>query len=160
MKKLILLLTLFSLTSCKAQEKLTMHYIEHRYYPTKNKSFVNDELIFLKNKDTLRINAKVPFNSQNGNIINLGIYYNCHLQKDSLYTIQLKKICLKDIPEMQNSYYKVNAVFDKNDCSKFREIENNTSYEYKGNYGMYVDIQGILYEIIGVSPSDMCVFQH
>lgn len=117
-------------------------------------------MVFLNGLDTLRMNVKIPFDVKGTEIINLGIFYNCHLKVDSLYTICLKKICIKDIPEFHNSYYKTNAKFDTEDCSKFIEFDRNTEYEYKGNYGMYVDIDNILYQIIGLTPNDMCVFQH
>lgn len=151
---------LFTFFSCKAQEKVTLRYIGHQYKETKNKSFVNDELTFIKNNDTLRVNIKVPFNESDAQIINRGIYYNCHLKEDTVYTLTLKKICANDIPEAFNSYYKTNTIPDKKDCSKFTEIEKNTDYEYKGNYGKYVDIDGVLYEIIGLSPDNNCFYPH
>jgi hypothetical protein len=151
---------LFTFFSCKAQEKVTARYIGHQYKETKNKSFVNDELTFINNNDTLRVNIKVPFNENDAQIINKGIYYNCHLKEDTVYTITLKKICTTDIPEAFNSYYKTNAIPDKKDCSKFTEIEKNTNYEYKGNYGKYVDINGVLYEVIGISPDNGCFYPH
>lgn len=153
----IMLLTFFS---CKAQEKVTLRYIGHQYKETKNKSFVNDELTFIKDKDTLKVNIKVPFDERNAQIINRGIFYNCHLKEDTVYTITLKKICANNIPEAYNSYYKTNAIPDKKDCSKFTEIEKNTNYEYTGNYGKYVDIGGVLYEVIGLSPDDSCFYPH
>lgn len=160
MKNLIFLLFGFIVIGCKAQDKLKLHYVTHNYNETKNKSFINNELVFLKNKDTLRMNIKVPFDSKKAEIIDLGIFYNCHLKPGILYIFELKKICLTDIPEMYNSYYRLNAVFDENDCSKYKELELNTAYEYKGNYGMYIDINNVLYQIIGLSPNEECVFQH
>jgi hypothetical protein len=89
-----------------------------------------------------------------------GIFYGCHLKKDTVYTFILKKICLNDISDVPNDYYKTNTIPDQKDCSKFIEIEKNTEYKYEGNYGKYVDISGTLYEIIGLNPSGDCVFQH
>lgn len=151
---------LFTFFSCKAQEKAALRYIGHQYKVTKNKSFVNNELTFIKDKDTLKVNIKVPFDERNAEIINRGIYYNCHLKEDTVYTITLKKICSTDIPEVFNSYYKTNTIPDKKDCSKFTEVEKNTNYEYKGNYEKYVDIDGVLYEVIGISPDDSCFYPH
>ena len=90
----------------------------------------------------------------------MGIFYNCHLKEDILYTITLKKICGNDIPDVFHIYYKTNAVFDKDDCSRFKAIVKNTNYVYDRNYGKYVDMDGILYEIVGLTPGDGCVFQH
>lgn len=151
---------LFSCCSCKGQESLTMRYVGHRYKETKNKSFINDELIFLKGKDSLFINVKLPFDLNNHQIVDRGIFYNCHLKKDTTYTLTLKKICVKDISDVPNSYYMTNAIFNKKDCSKFTEIKRNTKYKYEGNYGKYVDMNGGLYEIIRLSPSDGCFFQN
>lgn len=67
---------------------------------------------------------------------------------------------MSEIPESFNSYYKTNAIVDEKDCSKFSEVEKNTAYNYIGNYGKYVDIDGVLYEVVGLNPSDECVFQH
>jgi hypothetical protein len=151
---------LFAFFSCKAQEKVALRYAGHQYKETKNKSFVNDELKFIKDKDTLKMNIKIPFDEINAQIINRGVFYNCHLKEDTVYTFTLKKICVSDIPEAYNSYYKTNAIPDKNDCSKFTEVEKNTDYNYIGNYGKYVDIDGVLYEVIGLSPDDSCFYPH
>jgi len=155
MRTLLTLLFLCTLL-CNAQQKLIGNYIGHNYKTTKNRSFINNQLLFLSGTDTLHLNVKVPFDIKCTEIANFGIYYNCHLKQDSLYTIDLKKICLNDIPQIHNSYYRTNTVFDKEDCSKFIEIEKDTDYEYKGNYGMYVDIENVLYQITGVSPDAEC----
>ncbi|WP_288443870.1 hypothetical protein [uncultured Chryseobacterium sp.] len=153
----IIMLTTFS---CKAQEKVTLSYVSHQYNKTHNKSFLNNELTFLKGKDTLKVNIKVPFDETNAQIVNQGIFYNCHLKKDTLYTFTLKKVCITDIPEGFSSYYKTNMIPDKKDCSKLVEIQKNTEYKYSGNYGKYVDINRVLYEITGITPDDSCFFPH
>ncbi|GGE99254.1 hypothetical protein SAMN05443634_102300 [Chishuiella changwenlii] len=150
----------FLFFNCKAQEKMTLRYVDHQYKETKNKSFVNNELVFIKSEDTLRMNVKVPFKQSNAQIINRGIFYNCHLKENTIYTITLKKICINDIPEAFNSYYRTNTITDKTDCSKFTEIKNNTNYEYKGDYEKYVDIDNVLYEIIELSPNTGCFYPH
>jgi hypothetical protein len=146
--------------SCKAQEKMTLKYIGQQYKGTKNENFVNQEIIFLKANDTFRVNIKMPFDVKSKKIINRGIYYNCHLKSGTVYTITLKRICVNSIPDVPNSYYKTNTIPDKKDCSKFTEVEKNTAYRYEGNYGKYVDIDGALYEIVGLSPGDGCVFHN
>lgn len=149
---------LFSCYTCKGQEKLTICYIGRRYETTKNKSFINEKLMFLQNNDSLFVNVKLPYEPVNHQIIDRGIYYNCHLKEDTIYPITLKKICTDKINDAPNSYYLSNSVPDKGDCSRFTEFGKNTAYKYEGNYGKYVDIKGSLYEIIKLTPSDGCVF--
>jgi hypothetical protein len=161
MRTLILYgIMLLSSFGCKAQDNITASYIWYQYQETKNNSFIRRELLFLEKRDTLRINIRMPFNTQKPQIVSPGIFYNCHLKENTVYTITLKKICVSEIPEAFTSYYKTNTIPDRKDCSQFTEIEENTEYKYTGNYGKYVDIDGTLYEIIGLSPSDGCVFQH
>jgi hypothetical protein len=152
---------LFSLNNCFAQEKLIVHYIGSQLKSTKNYSFLSKELKFLKeNKDTLKMNIRLPYDTINHKIIDMGIFYNCHLREDTVYIIILKKICVNDITDVPNSYYKINTIPDKNDCSLFTEMEKNTIYKYEGNYGKYVDINNELFEIMGLSPSNDCFFSN
>lgn len=160
-KKILYTIVLFIFFSCKVQQRvlsqknhtLTLRYVNHQYNETKNISFRNDELI--KDRDTLKINIKATFDYINAQIYDLGVYTTVFLKK-SLYTFKLKQICVNDIPDLFNSYYKINTIPDKEDCSKFTEIEKNTEFNYNRNYGEYVDINGILYQIIGISPDDTC----
>jgi len=85
----ILLLSLLFICCCEAQKTIIGDYIGYKYLGTKNTSFINRELSFLVNNDTLRINIKIPFDITNPQIINHGIYYNCHLKQSSIYTIKL-----------------------------------------------------------------------
>lgn len=162
MMKLILYIVIFcSFIRCKAQDKIIGRYLGYQFNSTQNVSYLSQELKFINtNKDTLKVNLRLPYDTTSHDVINRGIYYNCHLKEDTIYTLTLKKICVSDIPEAYNSYYKTNAIPDKKDCSKFTEIEKNNAYEYKGNYGKYVDIGGVLYEVIGLSPDDSCFYPH
>jgi len=159
---------LLSLPACVAQETITVRYISSQYNRTKNNSFICKEMRFIsyKNNDTLSMNVRLPLkvtvkvsNDTIGiDVVDMGIYYDCHLKKDTIYTITVKKICINEIPEVYHSYYNTNAIFDNNDCSKFTEIEKNTPYEYIGYYGKFVDIKGILYEIVGLKPDNDCFY--
>ncbi|MDM1377349.1 hypothetical protein [Myroides marinus] len=161
MRALILYgIILFTFFSCKAQEKVTLRYIGNQSSGTENESFINNSFLFLNKNDTIKVNVKTPFNINKMEIINRGIYYNCQLKKDTIYSLTLKKICTADIPEIFNSYYKTNTIPDKTDCSKFTEIKKNTVYDYKGNYEKYVDIDDVLYEVIGLSPDTGCFYPH
>lgn len=151
---------LISLFGCKVQEKLVATYIGYQYKETKNNSFIRREFVFLEKNDTVFVNIRIPFDTEKPQIVNPGIFYDCNLKENTVYTILLKKICVSNIPKAFNSYYKTNTVFDRKDCSKFIEIEKNTEYKYTGNYGKYVDIAGMLFEVIGLSPDDGCNFQH
>lgn len=162
MKKIIsYIIILLSFASCKAQKTLKVKYIGYQYDKTQNISFIKKQLSFLKeNKDTLKMNLRLPYDNINNNVINSGVFYNCKLMENMIYTFKLKKICTKNIPEAFNSYYKINTISNKNDCSKFSEIKLDTLYKYIGNYEIYIDIDDILYEIIGLSPDNQCVFPH
>ena len=161
MRTLILTgIMIISLFGCKAHEKIVATYIGYKYKGTKNDSFIRQELVFLEKNDTLLINIRMPFDTKQPQIVNPGIFYNCHLKENTVYTLMLKKICVSHIPKAFNSYYKTNTISKKTNCSKFKEIEKNTEYQYTGNYGKYLDIDGTLYEIIGLSPDEGCNFQH
>lgn len=163
MIKLLLYINIFfiSFIGCKAQENVTGRYTGLQYSSTKNSSYIRQELIFIKeNKDTLKMNVVLPYDTTNYKVVNKGIFYNCHLKENIIYTINIKKICISDIPKEFNSYYKTNTVGDKANCSKLTEFEKNSNYVYLGNYGKYVNIDGLLYEIIGITPDDGCVFQN
>jgi len=151
-------LLLLPIRNCKAQE-LTLRYIGFQYNITRNNSFINKELKFLKeNKDTLEINLKLPFDTIKHEVFEMGIYYRCFLEKDTIYTIRLEKICINDMLDVPHSYYKINAIPDQEDCSAFTEIEKNTKYNYNGNYEKYVDVDNVLYRIVILSPTDGCHF--
>lgn len=163
MKRAIIALTLTCLSCyCQSQTVFTGKYIGFFYELTKNESFINKVIMFQSlEKDTLSMNVKLPIDTTHM-VIDRGIYYNCHLKENTIYTITLKKICVNEIPEVCNSYYRTNVVFDDKDCSKFTEFEKNTPYNYlcgysKG-YGKFVDIDGFLYEIIGLKPDDDCFY--
>lgn len=150
-----------------------MRYIDYQYKPTKNNSFLCKELRFVldNTNDTLLMNIRLPLKvniaSSNDpiavNIIDYGIYSNCHLRKDTIYTIGLKKICISEISDICNSYYKTNAVFDSVNCSEFTEIENDNISRNDRNCirgSRFVDIKGILYEIISLTPNNDCFYLH
>ena len=159
-KILVTIFTILMVTSCSSQSKMSLIYVGSSYTGTMNDSFMNNELVFLQKKDTLKINIKIPFDVNNKKIINDGVYYNCHLQKDKLYIITFKKICLNNIPKPYNSYYNINATFSQTDCSVFKEFKLNTPYQHFGRYGKYVDMNNTLYEIIDLTPPDDCVLPH
>lgn len=159
--RILVILALLSFYSCKAQEKIDLKYIGYTYKETDNDSFINRELRFLNHdKDTLKINIKMPFDRNDPKIINPGIYYNCNLKENSTYILTLKKVCINNIPDSDNSYYKINGLFKDENCSEFKELKKNTPYLYQGNYGKYVDINNILYEVINVNPNADCMLPH
>lgn len=141
--KVLVICVVFIITclNCKAQEQITGSYMGYQYTKTKNTSFINMQLLFLNNNDTLTLNVKLPFDREKATVQDFGIFYNCHLKEDTVYTITLQKICADSIKDMPNSYYIINTIPNNEDCSKFTEVEKNTVYKYEGNYGMYVDIK-------------------
>jgi len=138
-----------------------MKYLGKSYEGTKNKSFVNKRMSFLNGNDSVFINVKLPFNEADSKIIDAGLYRNCILQEGNIYTLQLKKICLTNIPNEYESYYKTNAIFsDSRDCSSFVETKKDTQYIYKGRYDRYVDINNRIYEVMSLSPPSGCSYDH
>lgn len=158
MKVLLIYGTILFFTCCQMQRQITIeaNYVGYQFQETQNKSFFNKELLFLSAEDTVKVNLRLPIDRETANIIDRGIFHNCHLEEGTKYVVTLKKICVNTIHESENSYYKTNAIFRKKGCSKFKEIKKDTKYRYSGNYGKYVDIEGVLYEIVGLSPSDDC----
>lgn len=141
---------------CEAQRTIELKYLGMHYSGTRNKTFINRQLIFLNGGDTLQMNQKIPYDTTNHQVLYYGVYQKCHLKNDSTYTITLTKICLDSITDVLHSYYKINAIADKNDCSKFTEIERTSEYRYEVDYGKYVDIQKVLYEITRLTPNTDC----
>lgn len=145
-------------SACSSQKKITVQYIGQQFTITQNKSFLNNELLLLKGKDTIRMNVKLPYNSLSLDTINNGILYRCFLKQNTLYTFKLKPICPEAIPEAVNSYYRINAVSSKRKCSVFSEIKKDTEFIYR-NPGKYVDIDHKIYEIMELWPDKDCAFE-
>lgn len=162
--RIILYLLCFSIFSCKTYCQLLLNHVKFigsSYKSSNNKSFVTYVLKFLNNTDTVFINLRIPFDSKTNNIINEGLYNSCKLTIDSFFSFNLKKSNKNVIPNEWNSYYRINAKFlSGNMKSKFREVKKDTEYLYKGNYGMFVDINNELYEILLMSPTSNCTLQH
>lgn len=154
--RLTVLYTIILLTICfyHTEKKLTLRYIGYEYKESKNKSFLNKELIFMRDEDTLRINLRLPYDAVNRTVFCRGFPHNYFLKEDKRYTFTLKEICVTEIPEIFNSYYKINTIPDTTNCSKFTEIEKDTEFSYIGNYEKYVDIDNVLYEIIDIYYED------
>ncbi len=149
---------LLLICACSAQKKMTIQYIGQHYSATQNKSFVNDQLLLLKGRDTIRMNVKLPFDVANSDTINNGILYRCFLKKNKIYTIKLKAIPVDLIPDVVNSYYKLNAVFIKKNSSHFTEIKKDTDFIQR-NPGKYVDIDNKIYELLEIWPDTDCAFE-
>jgi hypothetical protein len=135
-----------------------VQYLGQKYGPTFNNNFINNELILLRGKDTIRMNVKLPFDSEKEDTINEGILYRCSLKTDKTYTIKLKPATPKHIPAALNSYYKLNAVFPRKRSSRFEEIRKTTEY-MRTNPGKYVDIDHHVYELLEIWPDTDCAFE-
>lgn len=154
----IALFSALVVSACSSQKKITVQYIGQQFTTTQNKSFLNNELLLLKGKDTIRMNVKLPYNSLALDTINNGILYRCFLKQNTLYTFKLKPICPEAIPDAVNSYYKINAVSSKRKCSTFSEIKKDTEFMYR-NPGKYIDIDHKIYEIMELWPDKDCAFE-
>jgi len=146
--------------SCKGQQQIRGRYEGNAYKETLNESFINSELRFINGSDTLKLNLKLPFDRDKHQVNDRGIFYNCHLKKDTMYSITLKKICAADIVDVPVCYYMINTIPDGKECYRFTEVAKTTEYRDAGNYGKYVDVGGVLYEIVSLSPNGSCSFQH
>lgn len=156
---------------CISQEKIinleNTRLIDRRYEII-DKTYFNEIYLFLNFTDTLKINSKKVYNYEDvlkSNKIEFysnGLFYNCQLKKDSIYSFKIKKVCKEKIISTYNNFYLTNAIFnDTNNCSKFKEIKNeNVYYENQLNVSRYIDINNELYEIIGLTPSNDCFFGH
>ncbi|MDO6433296.1 hypothetical protein Q4E93_21980 [Flavitalea sp. BT771] len=146
--------------SCKGQLQIKGRYEGNVYKETLNDSFINSELRFINGSDTVKLNLKLPFDRDKRQVNDRGIFYNCHLKKDTVYSITLKTICAADIVDVPVCYYKINTIPDVKECFRFTEVAKTTEYRDIGNYGKYVDMGGVLYEIVRLSPNSSCYFQH
>ena len=157
-KYIAAIISLILVSACSSQKTITVQYIGQNFSSTFNKSFVNNELLLLKEKDTIRMNVKLPYDPVTGDTINNGILYRCHLKEKRSYVLKLKPICPLDIPEVVNSYYRINARSSKKRCSTFSEIKVDTEFLQR-NPGKYVDINNRIYELMGISPDTDCAFE-
>jgi hypothetical protein len=137
-----------------------MKYVGYEYVETLNKSFINKRILFLKNSDSIIFNIKIPFTIEEKKVYDPGIFFNCTLRKDSIYSFELKRSLEIEIPKDYNSYYITNCVFNHIFESKFTEIKRDTKYMFKGNNGMFIDIDNELYLILKMTPTHDCIFQY
>jgi hypothetical protein len=162
-RSLCALFILLSFLVSKAQKIVrykNLKYAAYSYHGSLNKSFINKRILFFNGKDSVIFNIKIPFDIRTKNIYDPGIFYNCKLKQDSIYSFELKKTTGSAIPKEYNSYYKVNGLFnDTHNPAKFNEVKKNTKYLFRGDYSKYVDINSELYEIINMSPTNGCNFQ-
>lgn len=154
----VYLFLLFIISSCSTQKKINVQYLNQRFSKTGNKSFLNNELILLKGKDTMRINVKIPYNSVTSDTINNGILYRCFFKPGKIYTLKLKRISVDSIPDAVNSYYKINTIASGKKKSTFKEIKKDTEFIYR-NPGKYVDIDNKIYEVRSFWPDIDCAFE-
>lgn len=148
---------------CEARvsaQQFSLVFCHKKYDISMNKSYVTQKFYFLNDSDTICMNMRIPFNSEENEINDLGLYYNCHMLKDSTYKFSLEKINSLQIPEWEDSYYKSNVEYNDNDIYKFTEKKQDTSYSSKGYYYLYVDIDNIIYKILSVQPNDNCFYPH
>jgi len=164
MKSIITVILSFCILSCYAQDTLTLEgvkYVGYSLNKTLNRSFMNKRHFFVKKQDTISVNQKLPLDLRKGIIYDYGVFFKCHLQKDTVYSISLKKIGLEHIPLIYNNYYRINAIFkNSSDRSKYIEIKKNTKVSYKGNYMKYFDLDNELYDMVRLAPGTGCRFDH
>ena len=161
---IITVLSLISIINCTAQTIIKYNNFIYKGYTlnkTFNTGFINKKLLFVKNRDTIYINQKLPYSTHKLTFYDYGIYFNCHLEIDSLYTFKLKKIRKKDVPSYFNNYYRINTLFkNRSNPSRFIEIKRNTAFLIKGYYDKYFDLNNELFEIMELSPLSGCGIIH
>ncbi|MBS1526301.1 MAG: hypothetical protein JST19_11670 [Bacteroidetes bacterium] len=155
----MLLLAFSSGRSQKIVKYEHIKYIGFSYSGTLNKSFLNKRILFLKGADTIVFNLKIPFDKKTKNIFDPGIFYNCQLKQDTLYSFELEQSAVVDISKELNSYYKTNCLFTQAKGSQFREIRKDTKYSYAITGGMFIDIDHILFKIVKMTPASNCTMQ-
>ncbi len=164
MRNIFLIVIIFlSCLGCKSQEFVRykgLKYEGYSYHETLNKSFINKRMVFLNGADSIIFNIKIPFSFETKETYDPGIFYNCTLTADSLYSFELKKVSLSAIPKEYNSYYLTNGRFSSANKSRFTEVKLDTKYQYQGNNGMFIDLNNELYRIEKMTPARDCVFQH
>jgi hypothetical protein len=146
----------------KADYNLRLTNLKYKgcfYYGTLNKSFINKRLVFLNGKDSVFVNIKIAFDAKGKKTYDPGIFYNCQLEKDSIYSFSIKKIAPSEIPKEYNTYYRTNCIFNTNGSSRFKEVKKNTQYYFVGNTGIYVDINHELFKIMKMTPARGCTMQ-
>ena len=125
---------------------MSLTFCYDTYDMSLNKSYITKKLYFSNDSDTICMKMRIPFNSEKMEINDFGIYYNCHLFKDSTYKFSLERISSHQIPEWEDSYYKSNVEYHDSDIYKFTEKKQDTPFSLKGHYYMYVDIDNIIYK--------------
>lgn len=155
---LIVFLSCFDAEAQKTVEFSNLKYIGYSNSITLNNSFINKRIVFLNGKDSIIMNIKIAFDIKERKIYDPGIFYNCRLDIDSIYSFKLKKIRPSEIPKEYNSYYRTNCLF-KTQSSRFKEVKKDTKYRFIGNTGMYVDINHELFEIKNMTPASGCTMQ-
>lgn len=145
-------------------------YCGCHFKATKNAYFVNKEMLFVTDQeDSVYINIKLPIDTSNSMIVDYGIFYNCTLKKDSIYTFSLKKISRADLNVINNEYYSGNTINNEyyrsniiclNDDGKFEEIEKNIPYSTVITNNVFIDKDNFIYKIIDLSPKTDCIYPH
>jgi hypothetical protein len=161
MRKILLYIVVITCIGCRTQHIVSykdLRFISNSYQGTQNKNFINKRIVFLSVKDSVFFNIKIAWDADVKNINDPGIFYNCQLNKDTLYTFTLKKATVSAIPVEYNSYYLTNGQFPSAKSSKFKEVKKNTPYNYVGNTGMFIDINDELYTIEKMTPTTRLYF--
>lgn len=141
-------------------QQISLVFCYKTYDISMNKSYVTQKFYFFNDSDTICMNMRIPFNSEKMEINDWGLYYNCHLLKDSTYKFSLEKINSLQIPEWEDSYYKSNVKYNDSDIYQFTEKKQDSPYSLRGHYYLYVDIDNIIYKILSIHPNDNCFYPH
>jgi hypothetical protein len=131
-----------------------LEFVKYDYSGTKNSCYGNRELIFARDSKRVVLNQKIPFDHKQRRYMQSKTSWDCALTPRGIYTIRLRPTCLSAIPKNIQTYYGSNAVvLGSGDCSRFYTKTKDTEYREDMTYGNYVDMDGRLYEVVGITPN-------
>ncbi len=166
MRNIVLIIIALIITCICSSFTFTGRFLgDYVYVSPYNKCALRKKMQFATNDrgdstDTIFFNRVIFFDTTNIKIYDQGIFYGCHLKKDSVYTITLEPVPPSKIFNLRHSgfnvdYYISNCYFPDMASNRFVEREFNISgLNYMWN--IFVDRNDSLYQIKEITPTCDC----